>query len=56
MKRMKKLLKRLQAKAGLFNALNLLAIATLISSVNSACNWLQYQPDMPEEAKKFRKF
>lgn len=53
---MKKLLKRLQAKAGLFSALNLLAIATVISSVNSTCNWLHYQPEMPEEAKKFRKF
>lgn len=52
----KKLLKRLQTKAGLFNVLNFLAIATVISSVNSTCNWVHYQPDMPEEAKKFRKF
>lgn len=35
---------------------NMCAMTMMISSVNSACIWLHHQPEVPEEAKSFRKF
>lgn len=36
----------------------LAALALVITTItaNSTCTWLTYQPEMPENAKKLRKF
>lgn len=50
---MKKLFKN---KGTMLNFMNLCALATVIYSVNAACFWVHHQPEVPEEAKRFRKF
>jgi|Go1ome_4_1110791.scaffolds.fasta_scaffold32063_3 cyclic lactone autoinducer peptide len=35
---------------------NLFAFALMISSVNSTCLWIHHQPEVPDNAKKYRKF
>lgn len=36
----------------------LAAIALVVTAVgvNTACSWVAYQPELPEEARKLRKF
>lgn len=41
---------------GLVGATNLLAMAIVVYTANAACAWAHHQPELPEEAKKFRKF
>lgn len=53
---MKKLFRQLRCKYRLISVANVLAIAALIGSVNTTCAWLHHQPEVPEAAKKFRKF
>lgn len=53
---MKKLLNMLKYKGGLVNMMNLCAMAVVICSVNATCFWVHHQPEVPEEAKRFRKF
>lgn len=53
---MKKLLNLLQKKCNLITLANAFAFALMISSVNSACNWIHHQPEVPAEAKLYRKF
>lgn len=36
--------------------MNALALNSAKQSVNSCCSWIYHQPNMPEEAKKLRKF
>lgn len=33
-----------------------LAMMVTVLNVNSACTWFAYQPELPEEAQKLRKF
>ncbi len=53
---MKKLLNTLRGKLSLVNAMNLCALAIAAYTINVACAWAHHQPEVPEEAKKFRKF
>ena len=53
---MKKAVDKVQGKGGLMNLANRCAFELMVSSVNSACCWLHNQPEVPEEAKKYRKF
>lgn len=53
---MKKILKMVQKKCNVVNLFNLCALAVMISSMNSTCYWAHHQPEVPEEAKRFRKF
>lgn len=41
---------------GFVNATNLCALAMVICSVNATCAWVHHQPEVPDEAMKFRKF
>lgn len=53
---MKKLLKMVQKKSNVVNLFNLCALAVMISTMNTTCAWMHHQPEVPEEAKRFRKF
>lgn len=53
---MKKFLSALRKKCTVVNMANLFAIAMVITTVNSACYWAHHQPEVPEDALKFRKF
>jgi len=46
----------LKFKRILFLALNSLALIFTIQSVNSTCFWFQHQPELPEAAKKYKKY
>ncbi|RKJ05646.1 cyclic lactone autoinducer peptide [bacterium D16-54] len=37
-------------------AFNALAILTVFQNVNSGCMWLDHQPEVPEEARRFKRF
>lgn len=37
-------------------ALNAIALMVVIQNVNAACAWVDHQPEVPEEAKRFRTF
>lgn len=53
---MKKAADKVQGKGGLMNLANRCAFELMVGSVNAACAWLHHQPEVPEEAKKYRKF
>ena len=53
---MKKVVDKVQGKGGFINFANRCAFELMVSSVNSACYWVHHQPEVPEEAKKYRKF
>lgn len=53
---MKKLAAVLKKKCNPLTLINLCALAVMISSVNATCSWVHHQPEVPEEAKRFRKF
>lgn len=36
--------------------LNFLALIMMVQNVNATCGWLMHQPEVPDEAKNFRKF
>lgn len=50
-----KRLMRIIKKAGSFATLNALALIVVAQSVNAACSWMLYQPEVPEAAKRFKK-
>lgn len=50
---MKKLLKKVISKGMLLSTVNAVALIVVIQSVNSACFWMAYQPDVPKAAEKF---
>lgn len=50
---MKKLVSKLR---GMVNVTNLFAMAMVIYTVNATCGWVHHQPEVPDAAKKFRKF
>ncbi len=37
-------------------ALNAMALMVVFQNMNAGCAWLDYQPEIPEEARSFRKF
>lgn len=53
---MKRILQKLTNKCNVVNLVNVLAFAVMISSVNSTCWWIHHQPEVPNEAKRYRKF
>lgn len=53
---MKKWLLQLKSKCSVVNMANLFAMAMVIYTVNATCAWAHHQPEVPEEAMKFRKF
>ena len=53
---MSKITKNLKSQNLTVFMLNALALLVAAQNVNAACAWLQHQPEVPEEAKRFRKF
>ncbi len=53
---MKKEANKVQRKGSLINLANRCALELMVSSVNATCAWVHNQPEVPEEAKKYRKF
>lgn len=53
---MGKILKKIKTKNWALIAMNALAFMMVIQNVNAACVWVDHQPEVPEEAKSFRKF
>lgn len=43
------------SKINKMSVLNLLALAVVISTANTTCYWMAYQPEVPEAAKRFRR-
>lgn len=52
---MKKLVNVLKEKK-LWGVFNCLALAMVISGAQQCCYWFWHQPELPEEADKYRKF
>jgi len=52
---MGKVRKLLRNRRKTFMMLNSLALIMVIQNVNVTCGWLMHQPEIPDEAKKFRK-
>lgn len=52
---MKKLITKKLGKLNLCSVVNALALFMAISTVNSACMWIMYQPEVPEEMKEYKK-
>lgn len=52
---MNKICTKLMGKKNLFAFINMFALSLAISTVNAACIWLMYQPDLPDELKKYKK-
>ena len=48
-------IKQFFSKVNKVSVLNLLALAVVISTVNSTCYWMAYQPEVPEAAKRFKR-
>ncbi|WP_312442885.1 MULTISPECIES: cyclic lactone autoinducer peptide [Lachnospiraceae] len=53
---MSKITKKLKSQNWTVFMMNALALLVVTQNVNAACAWLQHQPEVPEEAKRFRKF
>ncbi len=53
---MKKLFKTFSSKCSLIKLTNILAVGLMISTVNATCHWIHHQPEVPADAKKYRKF
>ena len=51
-----KVLKKLGSRNWAMTAFNALAILTVFQNVNSGCMWLDLQPEVPEEARRFKRF
>lgn len=51
-----KLIKKLKSKNWMMAALNAMAMLTVIQNANAGCFWVDHQPEVPEEARRFRKF
>ncbi len=45
-----------QVGHGMITLANRCAFALMVNSVNTACQFLHHQPEVPEEARKYRKF
>lgn len=38
-----------------YSVINAVALFLAIDTVNSACMWIMYQPDVPEEMEEYKK-
>ena len=55
-KKIRSVVKKMKGKNWTMLALNALAMAAVIQNMNAGCIWLDHQPEVPEEARRFRKF
>ncbi len=53
---MHKIKRKLKSRNWAVFMMNTLALSVVSQNVNATCAWLQHQPEVPEEAKCFRKF
>lgn len=53
---MKKMMYLLKTKCSMVNLANVLALALMVYSVNVACVWAHHQPEVPDGARRFRRF
>lgn len=53
---MRKLLDKLKKRNWTVIMMNALALMVVFQNVNAACVWIDHQPEVPEEAKRFKKF
>lgn len=42
-------------KLNVCSVINAIALFLAINTVNSACMWIMYQPEVPEEMKEYKK-
>lgn len=52
---MERCVRKLFKKMNLWSIVNALAMFLAIDTVNSACIWVMYQPDVPEELEEYKK-
>ena len=55
-KTVRNLLTKLKNRNWAVIALNAMALLTVIQNVNAGCGWIDHQPVIPEEAKRFKRF
>lgn len=53
---MKKIVNMMSQKCSFISLANLFAFTLMVVTVNSTCHWLYHQPQIPEDAMKYRKF
>ena len=49
-------IKKIRSKNWMITALNAMAVLVVIQNVNAGCFWVDHQPEVQEEARRFRKF
>lgn len=54
MKMLKHIVKKMKKRNWAVIAMNAMALMVIIQNVNSACVWIDGQPEVPEEAKRFK--
>lgn len=52
---MKAFMTKKLGKLNLCSVINAVALFLAINTVNSACMWIMYQPEVPEEMKEYKK-
>lgn len=55
MKKVMRMIKNATCKNWTVLMMNALALMVVIQNVNSTCVWIDGQPEVPEEAKRFQK-
>lgn len=53
---MKKMMNVLKTKCSMVDLANVFALALVVYSVNVACVWFHHQPEVPDGARRFRRF
>ncbi len=48
--------KKLKSKNWAVLTLNVMALVMVVQNMNAGCFWIEHQPEVPEEARRFRKF
>lgn len=55
MKRITAMLKKARCKNWTVLMMNALALLVIVQNVNSTCVWIDGQPEVPEEARRFKR-
>lgn len=55
MKKVIRMIKNVTCKNWTVLMMNALALMVVVQNVNSACVWIDGQPEVPDEAKRFKK-
>lgn len=53
---MRKIMDILKGKCSIMNVANMFAMAMVVYTVTVTCTWAHHQPEVPEAARRFRKF